>query len=128
MVQQTLKIGTIFLSWSCWYPWEALKVDGRTKKGIKIPNKRPGVYEVRYKSSQRRLTIGKASDLRFRIRQALIKGKGKHSSGDDIRALENVKRIVVRWARTSRPSAAEEELHRLYVKKYGKLPKHTDRT
>lgn len=128
MVQQVLKIGTIQLTWGRWYDWDALKEDARTSKGIKIPNKRSGVYEVRYKSRQRRLTIGKASDLRFRIRQALIKGKGPHSSGDDIRLQEDVEKLVVRWAQTSRPSAAEEELHRLHIVKFGKLPKHTDRT
>ena len=124
---QTLNIATIRLEWSDWFGWNALKEDARSG-GIRIPNKKPGVYEARIEDLQERLTIGKASDLRFRIRQALIKGKGPHSSGKRIRENEDTSNIQVRWGETNRPCAAEEELHKQYVAKFGKLPKYTERT
>jgi hypothetical protein len=124
---EILEIPRIELRWSEWYRWEDLKEDARSG-GIKIPNGSPGVYEVKFVDSEQRLTIGKASDLRMRIRQGLIKGKTKHSSGKKIRESEDVSRLLVRWAETDRPSAAEEELHRRYVEKHGKLPLYTDHT
>ncbi len=98
-------------------------------KGVAIPNKTPGVYEVRYvDADDERLHIGKASDLRWRIRQGLVKGKAPHSTGKRIRAMEDVSRLVVRWAVTDRPACAEEELHREYCTKFGVLPTYTLRT
>jgi len=41
---------------------------------------------------------------------------------------ENVSTIVLRWAVTTRPSAVEEELHRRYKEKFGRLPKYTQHT
>jgi hypothetical protein len=124
---QILKIPTIRLEWSEWYGWNALKEDARSG-GIRIPNKKPGVYEARLKGQQERLTIGETGDLRWRIRQALIKGKGLHSSGTGIRENEDVTNIEVRWAETDRPCASEEELHKQYKSKFGKLPKYTEHT
>lgn len=124
---EILEIPRIDLRWSEWFRWEDLKEDARSG-GIKIPNGLPGVYEAKYADSEERLTIGKASDLRMRIKQGLVKGKTKHSSGKKIRESEDVSRIVIRWAETDRPSAAEEELHRRYVEKYGRLPKYTEHT
>jgi hypothetical protein len=122
-----VEIPRIELRWSEWHRWDDLKEDARSG-GIKIPNGIPGVYEVKYADSEERLTIGKASDLRMRIRQGLIKGKAKHSSGKKIRENEDVSRLVARWAETDRPCAAEEELHKRYIKKYGRLPKYTEHT
>lgn len=122
---QQIKIEPIMLRWSPWVRWESIKVDGRTRQGIHIPNKKSGVYEVKYAHGVKRLTIGKASNLRYRIRQALVKGKGKHTAGSAIRRSEKVGSLVVRWAETMRPSAVEEELHRLYRGRHGELPKHT---
>jgi hypothetical protein len=124
---EIIEIPRIELRWSEWYGWEELKEDARSG-GIKIPNGVPGVYEVKYADSEERLTIGKASDLRMRIRQGLIKGKTKHSSGKKIRENEDVSRIVIRWAETDRQSAVEEELHRRYVEKNEKWPKYTEHT
>lgn len=85
-----------------------------------------GVYEVRVIGTEEwRLTIGKASNLRHRIKQGLVKGIAKHSSGTRIRATEDVSRIEVRWACTDRPCAAEEELHKQYERTFGGLPKYT---
>lgn len=89
-----------------------------------------GVYEVKYIDSEERLTIGRASDLRMRIKQGLVKGKVPHSAGEKIREneKENLSRIVVRWAITDRPATVEEELHKRYEAEFGKLPKYTEHT
>lgn len=124
---ETINIPLIRLKWSKWIPWDNLKADAR-KGGTKVPNKESGVYEVRYADTKERLTIGKASDLRMRIKQGLVKGKTPHSAGNKIRDSEDTSKILVRWAITNRPAAAEEELHKRYVKKFGKLPKYVQHT
>lgn len=120
--KEIIKIPPITLEWSNWFSWNKLKIDAR-KGGIKIPDEK-GVYEVKYIDKDWRLTIGKASNLRARIRQGLIKGKIPHSTGEEIRKKEKTWKIVIRWAITDRPSAVEEELHRRHRDKYGKLPKY----
>ncbi len=127
-MKEVINIETIVLNWSEWVSWNELLVDARFGGGVKVPNYLPGVYEVKYKDAEERLTIGKASDLRMRIKQGLVKGKTKHSSGSKIRTNEEVSKLVVRWAITSRPAAAEEELHRKCRIKFGKLPKYTEHT
>lgn len=124
---EVIEIPRIELRWSNWFPWNDLIEDARSG-GIKIPNYMPGVYEVKYVYAEERLTIGKASNLRMRIRQGLLKGKSAHSSGKNIRANEDVAKIVIRWAETDRPAATEEELHRRHLKKFGRLPKYTKHT
>ena len=127
METQDIIIAPIRLEWSEWVSWNALMEDARSG-GIRIPNKKPGVYEVKLKNNLERLTIGKASDLRMRIRQGLIKGKTPHSAGKRIRANENASNIEIRWAETDRPSAVEEELHRAHLNRFGKWPKYTEHT
>lgn len=124
---ETIKIPPIQLRWSAWVSWEDLRDDARGG-GIKVPNKEPGVYEARYRDAKERLTIGRASDLRMRIRQGLVKGKVPHSTGRKIRENEDTSRIVVRWAVTDRPAAVEEELHKKYRERFSKLPKHVEHT
>jgi excinuclease UvrABC nuclease subunit len=128
MERQEVSILPIDLEWSDWFSWDDLKVDARYGNGVKVPNGEPGVYEVKYKDSEERLTVGKASDLRMRIKQGLVKGKVPHSSGEKIRANEDTSRIVVRWAVTSRPAAVEEELHQRYQSRFGTLPKYVEHT
>jgi len=123
---QEIVIPPIRLEWSDWYSWEELKSDARAG-GVRVPE-RPGVYEVKYKDSEERLTIGSTNDLRLRIKQALIKGKVPHSAGEKIRAKEEVSKLVVRWAVTDRPRAVEEELHRQYRERFGRLPQYTKHT
>ena len=125
--EEDINIPLITLKWSDWIRWDEIKKDAR-KGGIKIPNRKPGVYEAKYEDSEERLTIGKASDLRMRIRQGLVKGKTPHSAGEKIRANEDTSRIVVRWAVTDRPAAVEEELHKRYLSKFGKFPKYVEHT
>lgn len=128
MEKEILNIPTIELSWSDWVSWNQLFVDSRLGGGVAVPNGIPGVYEVRYRDSSERLTIGKASDLRMRIKQGLVKGKTPHSAGKAIRANEDLSKLEVRWAVSDRPSAAEEELHRKYIATFGRPPKYVQHT
>jgi len=115
-MKQTLNI-RITLNWSEWTPGDEVdKAD--------IPNA-PGVYEVKYEgSSEKRLTIGKASNLRMRVKHGLVKGSVPHSTGERIREKEDTSKLLVRWAMTDRPAAAEEELLRRYFEKFNELPKY----
>ncbi len=128
MEDEVINIGPIRLRWSNWIPWGDLKIDARHGGGIRVPSGIPGVYEVKYPDTDERLTIGKASCLRMRIKQALVKGKVPHTAGKRIRAQEDLSKIVVSWAVTDRPAAVEEELHKKYEAKFGKLPKYTKHT
>lgn len=124
---ETIKIPPIRLKWTGWISWNNLEADAR-KGVIKVPNKKPGVYEVKYVHKEERLTIGKASDLRMRVKQGLVKGKIPHSAGERIRDSEDTSRIVVRWSVTDRPAAVKEELHKRYLKRFSKLPKYIEHT
>jgi len=125
---EIIKIPEIKLEWSEWIPWNHLKKDARKSGVIKVPNGMPGIYEAKYMNEEKRLTIGKASNLRYRVKQGLVKGKTMHSSGDKIRDSENTSQIVVRWAITDRPAAVEEELHKKHKKKFGALPQYVCHT
>lgn len=127
MEREELKIQTIVLEWTDWIPWNDLKLDARSG-GFNIPNHISGVYEAKHENSNERMTIGKATDLRMRVKHGLVKGKIPHSAGERIRANEDVSKIVIRWAITSRPCAVEEELHKKYKEKFGKLPKYVVHT
>lgn len=128
---QTIKIPEIELVWSDWVSWNDLASIGK----VKVPNT-SGVYEAAYMDEAKpftglRLTIGKASNLRHRVKQGLVRGKSPHSTGKRIRDIdsgEDFTKIVVRWAETERPYAIEEELHKNYKQTYGKLPKYTRNT
>ena len=41
---------------------------------------------------------------------------------------EDLSQVLVRWAVTDGPAAAEEELHRRHIATFGHLPKYTSRT
>jgi hypothetical protein len=125
--KQTINIPKITLNWSEWTSWASVALLER-EGGVTIPNKISGVYEAKHAHSDECLTIGKASDLRWRVRQGLVRGKAPHSSGSLIRTNEDLTTVCVRWAITDRPAAAEEELHRLYRGKHECLPKYTKHT
>ena len=55
---------------------------------------------MKYTDADERLTIGKASDLRMCIKQALVKDKVPHSAGKRIGAQEDLSRVV-RWPKNS---------------------------
>jgi hypothetical protein len=128
IVSQRIVIPPLVLDWSEWVAWNDLLLDARRPGVVKVPNRRPGVYEARYSGDERRLTIGKATDHRMRVKQGLVKGKTPHSAGRNIRASEDTSKIVVRWAVVDRPACVEEELHRLHRERFGGLPKHTEHT
>jgi hypothetical protein len=125
--QMFLEIGTIRLDWSEWVPWVDVTADNRGGAGVSMPNKVAGVYEVRCVDSDgdERIYIGKAGDLRLRVRHGLVKGKLPHPGGKRIREQEDASRLAIRWAVTDRPAAAEEELHRAYRARFGRLPLYT---
>ena len=128
MDERQIRIPPITLEWSDWFAWPRLALDARTDPaGVRVPNS-PGIYEVRLTDRDDRLTIGKASNLRMRVKQGLVKDKVPHSSGRDIRTCEDVTRVLIRWAVTDRPAAVEEELHLRHKAAFGRLPKYTDRT
>jgi excinuclease UvrABC nuclease subunit len=126
MVQQIISLPDITLVWSDWTPWPQIALPA-AESGLSIPDQ-PGVYEVKTIHSEERLTIGKASSLRRRVRIHLVRGTGKHSTGKRIRAAEDPTNLLVRWAVTDRPAAVEEELHRLYLEANGKQPVYTRST
>ncbi len=121
-----LEIGTITLDWSDWMPWLDLLIDRRSGGGVLVP-KTPGVYEVKYTDHDggEQLAVGRAADLNDRV-GLLVRGNQGHSTGRRIRERgEDLSRLVVRWAGTARPGAAEEELHQAYRSKFGTLPTYT---
>ena len=115
-MRQDLVIGTITLDWHEWVPW----ADDR--KAV-IPAV-GGVYEVMYLDSpdSHRLYIGEGRDIQRRVFEGMIRND-KHPAGD-IAFMEDVSRVRVRWAATSRHLAAEEELIRAYQEQFGGCP-HT---
>lgn len=124
VIAEAIAIPAITLAWSEWIPWQQFALDQRLQGGVSVPSK-PGVYEVKYAASEEWLHIGRASSLYGRVKGGLVKGKVPHSTGERIRAAEDVSRLVVRWAITDRPAAVEEELHRRHRAKFGKLPKYS---
>ncbi len=124
---QDLTIGTIVLKWHPWVSWETVAKDARNSGGVSVPPD-PGVYEVKHPNEETRLHIGKASDLRMRIKQGLVRGKVPHSTGKKLRENEDISRLLVRWAPTDRPAAAEEELHKRHVERFGRLLIYTQHT
>ena len=125
---ERLRASGLVLRWSPWERWDDLAVDRRGGTGIDVPQRRSGVYEVATEGKGARLVIGKAARLAKRIKTDLVRGKGTHPAGDKIRAHEDTSQLLVRWALTDRPAAAEEELHQQHIRKHGALPKYTQRT
>jgi hypothetical protein len=125
---QVVTIPQIELHWSNWIPWHRLTLDARRDLSAATPPNESGVYEARHVDQDFRLTIGKASNLRMRVKQGLVKGKAPHSTGEKLRSSEDTESVVIRWAVTDRPSAVEEELHKQHVARFGRLPEHTNRT
>jgi hypothetical protein len=76
-----------------------------------------------------RLTIGRTSDLRARVKYQLVMGTGgPHPVRKSIVENEDLGRVFVRWAITDRPATAEEALHLDHIRRHGRLPKYTQRT
>jgi len=125
---QSVEIPPIVLAWSPWQRWTDLAKDGRQGASPYVPFKKPGVYEVIEEPFIERLAIGRASNLRRRVKEHLVRGTASHHAGELIRAHEDPTKLRVRWAVTDRPAAVEEELHLRHIRQHGKLPKYTQRT
>jgi hypothetical protein len=70
-----------------------------------------------------RLIIGKAANLHNRVKQGLVKDMIPHAPGKRLRKEEkDLTKVTVRWAETSRPAAAEEELLMRHKTKHRRLP------
>ena len=126
-----IHIEPIALEWSYWHSWGDVERDAR-QDGAVVPNKEPGVYEVKLADERKLLMIGRSNDLRMQIKQGLVRGKVPHSVGKKIRAdLKDGKLcasdIGIRWAVTDRPAAVAEELHKRYKGQFGELPKYNSR-
>ncbi len=118
-MKEIIKIPEIVLNWSKLYSFEDIK-----NRGVNIPNQ-SGVYKVLDENNEI-LHIGRASNLRNRIKQGFIKGKIPHSTRK--RMLEDgidFKKLKIQWALTSWPNSAEEYLHKQFKEEKGKLPKYT---
>ena len=130
-IDREIHIPPIVLDWSEWYSWEGLRRrvhDG----GVNVPDK-PGVYEVRLRGEEKRLTIGRSKRLRARIKSHLVRESGAHSAGERIRTAIRTgfidpQNIVVRWAVTDRYVVAEAALHEQHLIGFGELPSHTKST
>ena len=127
-MDREIHIEPIVLEWSEWHPWLDVERDAR-QGGVVVPNKQPGVYEVRLKGQKERLAIGKSNDLRMRIKQGLVRGSVPHPAGKKIRA--DMKHcqlpssdVSIRWAVTDRPAAVAEELFLRHEGRFGAPPKY----
>ena len=107
--------------WSEWFRWSDI-ASGR----IRAP-RRAGVYEVRRRDQELRLTIGETNLLARRV-SYLVRGTGPHSAGERIRAGEEVVNLLVRWAATEQHEEVEQYLHGAHRARFGCLPTHTRRT
>ncbi len=116
-LDREVHIEPIVLDWSEWHLWRDVERDAR-EGGAVVPCEQAGVYEARISGRKERLAIGKAKDLRARVKQGLMGGK----AGDEFGAGEDV---VVRWAATERPAAVVEELCIRHKGRFGELPKYT---
>jgi hypothetical protein len=130
-IDREIHIPPIVLDWSDWHSWEGLRRrvhDG----GVNVPDK-PGVYEVRLKDEEKRLTIGRSKRLRARIKSHLVRESGAHSAGERIRTAIKTgyidsRSLVIRWAITDRYAVAEAALHERHLDGFGELPKYTKST
>ena len=125
---EDLVIGAIRLQWSRWYRWHELEEDCRGGGGVLVPRKQPGVYEAKRVGAKRRLIIGKAVGLSVRVKYGLVNGTLPYLAGRKIELYDDISRVRIRWACTSRPAAAEEELHQRHLREFGCLPTYTRHT
>ena len=118
-MKQNLEIGTVNLDWCEWTPWREVGEPG-------IPQE-SGVYEARHLdyAANERLYIGMAKVLRRRVYRGMI--RNSHHAAGVIPQEQDTVQVMVRWAVTSRPAAAEEELLRAYVDEFGRLPQYNKR-
>ena len=69
MELEEIMLPAITLEWSDWTAWDVLSQDARTHPTeMRIPDA-PGVYEAKLRQNEDCLTIGKAANLRMRVKQ-----------------------------------------------------------
>ena len=126
MKRMVLRIPPLVLEWVEWTRWTDLQLHTRGEGGVSIPTE-PGVYEVCRKGRTGLLLIGMASNLRHRLKQALVKGKAPYGARKKLMKGERGRfhQVWIRWAITDRPAAAEEELFRRYRRRFGRQPKYS---
>ena len=117
-LDREVHIEPIVLEWSEWHSWR----DVERGDCAVAPCEQAGVYEAKISGRKERLAIGKAKDLRARVKQGLMGGKAGEPAGEELGADEDV---VVRWAATERPAAVVEELCIRHKGRFGELPKYT---
>ena len=120
-MDREVHIEPILLEWSEWHSWRDVERDAR-EGGAVAPCEQAGVFEAKISGRKERLAIGKAKDLRKRVKQGLMGGKAGDPAGEDLGAGDDV---VVRWAVTERPAAVVEELQIRHKGRFGELPKYT---
>jgi hypothetical protein len=118
-MKQDLPIGTVTLDWCEWTAWPEVRE-------ASIPWE-PGVYEVRHLNhpNSERLYIGMAKALQRRVYRGMI--RNSHHAAGTIPQDHESTQVLVRWAVTPRPAAAEEELIRAYIEQFGQLPQYARR-
>lgn len=118
-MKQDLPIGTVTLDWCEWTAWPEVRE-------AFIPWE-PGVYEVRHlnRPNGERLYIGMAKALQRRVYRGMI--RNSHHAAGAIPQDHESTQVLVRWAVTPRPAAAEEELIRAYIEQFGQLPQYARR-
>ena len=102
-----------------------LEADG----GVHIPNQIGGVYEARIINSQERLSIARSGDLRWAIREEVVR-RSPHSTsalGRKIRENEDASNVDIRWMVTEHHKLMKECLCRQHIEKFGHMPKYTTR-
>ena len=117
-MDREVHIEPILLEWSEWHSWR----DVARQDCAVAPCEQEGVYEAKISGRKERLAIGKAKDLRARVKHGLMDGKAGDPAGEDLGAGEDV---VVRWAATERPAAVVEELQIRHKGRFGELPRYT---
>lgn len=90
-----------------------------------------GIFAVRQRGLAERLLVGRAGDLRRRLKHALVESRRRRATDDELRTKEDLTRIEMRWALASAREAPfipwaeiEAELLRRYVAQFGQWPKY----
>ena len=114
--------------WEQWHSWNSIYTlvkDG----GVEIPNGIGCVYEVRLVGSRERLVIARSGDLRWAIREELVRRSPNSTSaaGRKIRENEDLAKIQIRWMITENHADEKQNLCLSHLEDFGYLPKYTTR-
>ena len=122
-MKEVIKIPEIELNWSDLYSFEEIEKNIKDG-GVNVPDA-SGVYKVLDENNEI-IHIGRASNLRNRVKQGFVRGKTPHSTRERmLKEGVNLKKLKIQWAVTDWPNSAEEYLHKEFKKNYKRLPKYT---